>query len=277
MMCSVLSELIENRCLVYVDNILILGETLEEHNTKLRDVFSKLSEFNIKIEPDKCEFLKDELSYLGHVVTADGVKPDGNKVTAVVNFPVPRSQKDVKSFLGLAGYYRRFINHFSPMARPLTDLLKKDQHWKWTDREQNSFELLKTALTSTPFLQYPNFEEPFIVTTDASGYAIGAILGQGKLGADKPIAYASRTLNKAEINYPTVEKELLAIVWACKHFRPYLLGRKFQVVTDHKGLMWIFNVKDPSLRLIRWKLLLEEYEYSIQYRAGKRNCNCLLP
>jgi hypothetical protein len=126
--------------------------------------------------------------------------------------------------------------------------------------------LLKAKLTNAPLLQYPNFEEPFIVTTDASGYAVGAILSQGKLGYDKPIAYASRTLNEAELNYATIEKELLAIVWACKHFRPYLLGCKFKIITDHKGLTWIFKVKDPSSRLMRWKLILEEYEYEIQYR-----------
>jgi hypothetical protein len=273
MMNNILSELIGNRCLVYVDDILILGETLEEHNSKLREVFQKLREFNITIEPDKCEFLKEELNYLGHVVTADGVKPDKKKITAVIDFPIPRSQKDLRSFLGLAGYYRRFIDGFSAIGRPLTDLLKKDKEWKWSEKEQTSLDLLKFRLTNAPLLQYPNFNEPFIITTDASGYAIGAILSQGKLGSDKPIAYASRTLNGAELNYATVEKELLAIVWACKHFRPYLLGRKFQIVTDHKGLTWIFNVKDPSSRLMRWKLLLEEYDYEIEYRAGKCNCN----
>jgi hypothetical protein len=152
-------------------------------------------------------------------------------------------------------------------------LLKKDKEWKWNEKEQASFDLLKSRLTNAPLLQYPDFNEPFIITTDASGYAIGAILSQGKLGSDKPIAYASRTLNGAKLNYATVEKELLAIVWACKQFRPYLLGRKFQIVTNHKGLTWIFNVKDPSSRLKRWKLLLEEYDYEIEYRAGKRNCN----
>ncbi|PNF18384.1 hypothetical protein B7P43_G12483 [Cryptotermes secundus] len=273
MMNNVLSELIGNRCLVYMDDILIIGETLEEHNSKLRAVFEKLHESNLKIEPDKCEFLKEELSYLGHIVTAEGVKPDDKKIEAVVKFPIPQSQKDVKSFLGLAGYYRKFIADFSAIARPLTNLLKKENEWNWTEKEQTSFDLLKIKLTNTPLLQYPDFSKPFILTTDASGYAIGAILSQGKLGQDKPIAYASRTLNKAELNYATVEKELLAIVWACKHFRPYLLGRKFQIVTDHKGLTWIFNVKDPSSRLMRWKLLLEEYDYEIQYRAGHRNCN----
>jgi hypothetical protein len=273
MMNNVLSELIGDRCLVYMDDILIIGENLREHNQKLRGVFQKLREYNLKIEPDKCEFLKEELNYLGHVVTSEGVRPDENKIKAVVEFPTPKTQKDIKSFLGLAGYYRKFISDFSAIARPLTNLLKKENDWNWTEQEQASFDLLKFKLTNTPLLQYPDFSKPFILTTGASGYAIGAILSQGKLGEDKPVAYASRTLNKAELNYATVDKELLAIVWACKHFRPYLMGRKFHIITDHKGLTWIFNVKDPSSRLMRWKLLLEEYDYEIEYRAGKRNCN----
>jgi hypothetical protein len=168
--------------------------------------------------------LEEERNYLGHVVTSEGVKPDSDKIKAVVEFPTPRTKKDIKSFLGLAGYYRKFIADFSAIARPLTNLLNKEKQWQWTE-EQASFELLKLKLTSAPLLQYPDFGKPFILTTDAGGYAIGAILSQGKLGQDKPIAYASRTLYQAELNYATVEKELLAIVWDCKHFRPYLLGR----------------------------------------------------
>jgi hypothetical protein len=259
MMNKILSELIGDRCLVYMDDILIIGENLREHNSKLRGVFKKLKEYNLKVEPDKCEFLKEELNYLGHVVTSEGVRPDENKIRAVVEFPIPKTQKDIKSFLGLAGYYRKFISDFSAIARPLTNLLKKENDWNWTEQEQASFDLLKFKLTNTPLLQYPDFSKPFILT-DASGYAIGAILSQGKLGQDKHVAYASRTLNKAELNYATVEMELLAIVWACKHFRPYLLGRKFHIITDHKGLTWIFNVKGPSSRLTRWKLLLQEYD-----------------
>jgi hypothetical protein len=130
-----------------------------------------------------------------------------------------------------------------------------------------------TKLVEFPILQLPDFQQPFIVTTDASGYGLGAVLSQGILSKDRPIAYASRTLNSAELNYSTVEKECLAIVWACKHFRPYLLGRKFQILTDHRELTWIFNVKDPSSRLLRWKLLLEEYDYEIKYKPGKQNMN----
>jgi hypothetical protein len=152
-------------------------------------------------------------------------------------------------------------------------LLKKETEWRWSEQEQGNFDLLKFKLTNTPLLQYPDFNKPFILTTDASGYGIGVILSQGKLGQNKLVAYASRILNQSELNYATEGKEFLAILWACKHFRPYLLGRKFQIVTDHKGLTWIFNVKDPSSRLMRWKLLLEEYDYEIQYKAGQKNCN----
>jgi hypothetical protein len=237
MMNNVLSELISDRCLVYMDDILITGETLKEHNSKLRAVFQKLREHNLRIEPDKCEFLKEELSYLGHIVTP-GVRPDDNKIKAVVDFPTPKTQKDIKSLLGLASYYRKFIADFSAIARPLTQLLKKENEWNWTAR--TSFDVLKFKLTSAPLLQYPDFNKPFILT-DTSGYAIGAILSQGKLGQDKPIAHASRMLNNAELNYATVEIESLATVWACRHFRAYLLTRKFQIVIDHKGLTWIFK------------------------------------
>ena len=124
-----------------------------------------------------------------------------------------------------------------------------------------------------PVLQYPAFTKPFVLTTDASGFAVGAILSQGTIGQDKPISFASRTLNQAEQNYSTVEKELTAIVWACRYFRPYLLGKHFTIVTDHKPLKWMFSVKDPSSRLLRWRLLLEEYDYTIVYKAGKKNVN----
>jgi hypothetical protein len=214
-----------------------------------------------------------QLNYLGHVVTGDGVKPDPVKVTAVSQFPTSRDTTGVKSFLGLIGYYRKFISQFSKIAKPLNDLLKKDQSWKWGPEQLRSFQQLKDTLVKEPVLQYPDFTKPFILTTDASGFAVGAILSQGKIGQDKPIAFASRTLNQAEQNYSTIEKELTAIVWACKHFRPYLLGRTFTIVTDHKPLTWMFSVKDPSSRLLRWRLLLEEYDYTVEYKAGKRNVN----
>ena len=211
--------------------------------------------------------------YLGHVISDKGVKPNPEKVRAVKEYPVPKNHKELKQFLGLVGYYRRFIKDFSSITQPFTSLLRKNIPFKWEMRQQINFEKIKQLLLSEPILQYPDFNKEFILTTDASDEGIGAVLSQGKIGNDLPIAYASRTLNKAERNYDTTEKELLAIIWATKHFRPYLYGKKFKIVTDHKPLIWLFNVKDPSSRLMRWRLKLEEYNYEVLYKEGKQNTN----
>jgi hypothetical protein len=175
-------------------DVIIFGETLQEHHARLREGFEKLRQLNLKTEPDKCEFFKIELNYFGHIFTSEGVKPHPEKVKAIKEFPTPKNTTDVKSFLGLAGY-RKFIPQFSKHAKPLNQLLKKDQLWQWDTQQIESFHLLQTALTQEPVLQYPDFSKPFILTTDASGFAVGAILSQGKIGQDKPIAFASRTLN----------------------------------------------------------------------------------
>jgi hypothetical protein len=261
------------KCLVYLDDIVIFGETLQVHNEKLREVLGRMRKHNLKLQPDKCEFLRKEVTFLGHVMTKDGVKPDEKKVEAVRNFPVPTCTRTLKSFLGLAGYYRRFLPNFSRIAKPLTELLKKNTPYVWDDKTDKAFNTLKESLTTEPLLRYPDFTRPFVLTTDASNEAIGAILSQGAIGKDPPIAFASRTLNSAEKNYPTIEKELLAIVWGCKHFRQYLYGRKFTIVTDHRPLTWIFSVKDPSSRLLRWRLRLEEYDYEVVYKKGSENRN----
>lgn len=273
LMNSVLTGVQGIKCLVYLDDIVIFGETLQIHNDKLRDVFGRMRKHNLKLQPDKCEFLRKEVFYLGHVITSDGVKPDERKVEAVKNFPVPTTTQKLKGFLGLAGYYRRFIPNFSKIAKPLTELLKKNTPYVWDERADSAFNTLKELLITEPLLQYPDFKRPFVLTTDASNEAIGAVLSQGPIGKDLPIAYASRTLNNAEKNYPTVEKELLAIVWGCKHFRQYLYGRKFTVVTDHRPLTWIFSVRDPSSRLLRWRLKLEEYDFEVTYKKGAKNTN----
>lgn len=272
-MDSVLYGLQGERCFVYLDDIVVFASSLQEHEQKLTEVFDRLRQHGLKIQPDKCEFLRKEVGYLGHIISSEGVKPNPDKVKSVQDFPTPKSCKDIKSFLGLAGYYRRFIPNFSKITKPLTGLLKKDVPFIWGEPQQIAFDTCKTILTTTPILQYPDFTKEFILTTDASLHAIGGILSQGEIGKDLPIAYASRTLNKAESNYSTIERELLAIVWAVKHYRPYLFGRKFKIVTDHKPLTWLFSIKDPGSRLVRWRLKLEEYDYEIVYKAGKINTN----
>lgn len=233
----------------------------------------RLREANLKLQPDKCQFLRREVTYLGHVISNKGVKPDPKKLEAVREFPTPKTPKNIKQFLGLAGYYRRFIPEFSKLARSLTQLLKNETPFEWGINQQRSFEILKKELCKEPVLQYPDFSKPFILTTDASGYAIGGILSQGVVNKDQPIAYASRTLNDSEVKYDTYEKEALAIVYCVKHFRPYLYGRKFTLVTDHKPLMWFKNAQDANMRILRWRLKLAEYDYNVIYKAGKTNVN----
>lgn len=260
-------------CFVYLDDIVIYASSLEEHTMKLKSVFSRLRLNNLKLQPDKCEFLHREIAYLGHVITEKGVKANPEKIRSIKDYPKPKDEKQIKQFLGLLGYYRRFIKDFAKHAKPLTQLLKKDVKFHWDESQETAFNHFKSILTTEPILQYPNWKEPFVLTTDASNFAIGAILSQGPVGKDLPIAYASRTLNKAETSYSTSEKELLAIVWAVKHFRPYLYGQKFKIVCDHRPLTWLFNCKDASSRLVRWRLKLEEYDYEIVFKPGRINSN----
>lgn len=272
-MDNVLTGLTDEHCLVYLDDIIVHASSIEEHDVKIRKILKRLRKYNLKLQPDKCEFLRKEVAYLGHIITDKGIKPDPKKITAVQNFPTPKNTKGIKAFLGLVGYYRRFIENFADITKPLTKLLRKNEKFNWSPECENSMSICKNLLTSAPILEYPDFEKEFILTTDASQYALGGILSQGTIGSDKPIAYASRTLNETEQRYSTIERELLAIKWSIQHFRPYLFGRKFTIATDHQPLTWLFSVKDPGSRLVRWRLALEEYDYKIVYKPGKKNQN----
>ena len=273
LMNNVLTGLQGLKCFVYLDDIVVYGDNLQTHNARLVEVFERLRKHNLKLQPNKCNFLRKEVTYLGHIISETGIKPDPEKIAAVLQFPVPKDQKRLQSFLGLASYYRRFIKDFSKVAKPLYNLLKKEATFDFSPICHESFNELKEKLTTPPILQYPDFEKEFILTTDASQQAVGAVLSQGVVGKDLPIAYASRTLNKAECNYSTIERELLGIVFGVTHFRPYLFGRKFKIFTDHRPLVYLFSVSNPSSRLMRFRLKLEEFEYEIQYKPGKQNTN----
>lgn len=260
-------------CFVYIDDIVIYGKSLEQHNDRLSRVLSQIRKHNLKLQTEKCNFLCREVVYLGHKCSNEGALPDPRKIECVKNFPVPKTIRQVQSFLGLANYYRKFIPDFSSIAMPINKLMRKDVKFVWTEKCQKAFEKLREILVSPEILIYPDFNQPFILTTDASNEALGAVLSQGKIGSDRPISYASRILKCSEKNYSTTEKELLAIVWAVKNFRPYLLSRKFTIYTDHKPLKGIFNVKDPSSRLLRFHHKLSEYSYDIEYKPGKYNIN----
>ncbi|KAL4100898.1 hypothetical protein QTP88_020923 [Uroleucon formosanum] len=265
---------LEEMCMAYLDDIVVHGASLRDHQEKLRHVFNRLRTHTLQLELQKCAFLRKEVLYLGYIINENGVSPDPKKIQCIKNYPRPKNPKDIKSFLGLLNYYRRFVDNFVKIAKPLTALLKKNVIFKWDDRCENAFEILKQALTNPPLLVYPDWEKGnFNLTTDASQYAIGAVLSQGIVPNDQPIAYASRTLNQAETNYSVIQKELLAIIWAVKHFRCYLYGRHFCIVTDHRPLTFLFGIKDVSSQLMRWRLQLSEYDYTIKYRAGTENSN----
>lgn len=258
------------KCLIYLDDLLCFGRSLSIHNKNLIDIFSRLRKVNLKLNPSKCKFLRKDVLYLGHVVSAEGIKPDPEKTKAINSYPTPQNSDEVRRFVAFSNYYRKFIPSFAEITLPLNKLCRKHVQFDWSDECQKAFEKVKSILSSPKVMQYPNFdkENTFILQTDASGFAIGAVLNNGDR---RPVAFASRTLNKAEKNYPTIEKELLAITWAVKYFRPYLYGKRFIIETDHKPLIYLFNMTNPSSRTMKFRLTLEEYDFDVVYVRGKDN------
>lgn len=273
LMNYVFSGMQGHKCFVYLDDIVVYGDNLKEHMERLEEVFQRLKNYNLKLKPSKCNFLCKEITYLGHIISDKGINPDPTKTEVVRSCPRPHNVKTIQQFLGLANYYRRFIKDFSKISQPINNLLKKNTKFNWTNECEEAFMTLKNCLIQPPILQYPDFEKEFILTTDASEFALGAVLSQGEIGTDRPICFGSRTLNKAERNYAPIERELLAIVWATHTYKPYLWGRRFTVVTDHKPLLWMLSLKDPTSRLIRWQVRLSEFNFSVVYKPGKYNSN----
>ncbi|XP_073831437.1 uncharacterized protein [Musca autumnalis] len=268
---TVIGADMEPHAFAYLDDIIVIGRTLEEHLANLREVFRRLREVNLRINPEKCEFFKKETKYLGHVVSAQGIHTDPDKVAAIRELPAPTTLKELRRFLGVVSWYRRFVPEFATIAYPLTSMLKKGKHWRWTEDQQTVFEILKIRLTEAPVLACPNFTVPFTLQTDASDYGLGAVLTQVLEGTERVIAYASRVLNGAERNYSATEKECLAIIWGIRKMRPYLEGYTFNVITDHLSLKWLNSIENPSGRLARWALELQQYTFSVQYRKGRSN------
>ena len=269
----VLSGLNLITCLCYLDDVIIHSKDLNQHCERLAEVLSRFRQHNLGVKISKCTFAVPKVSYLGHVISAEGISPHATKVEAVQNLSSPKSVKDVRSFLGLAGYYRRFVRGFATVAAPLTDLTKQDRRFDWTTECEQAFQTLKTLISSAPVLQYPRFDREFIVQTDASDVGVGVVLSQlDGDGVKKPVAFASQSLSPRERNYSTTEKEAYAIVYALRHFRVYLLGRQFKLVTDHKALTWLHSM-EPKGCLARWVMELQEFQFSIEHRPGRRHAN----
>ncbi|GFW34934.1 retrovirus-related Pol polyprotein from transposon 297 [Trichonephila clavipes] len=270
LMETVLKGLTFEACLIYLDDVIIGGRTFEEHLQNIRKVLSKLSDANLKLNPSKCKFFHKEVNYLGYIIFAEGVRTDPEKVSAVKNWKRPENLRELRSFLGLCTYYRKFVKGFSNIARPLHKLTESKQKFQWTKECEDSFLQLKEALTSSPILIYPQPDKPFILDTDASNESVGAVLSQEIDGQERVVAYWSKYLSKPERNYCVTRKELLAIVKAIEHFHHYLYGQKFLLRTDHASLTWLMNFRNtegqewcsiPKIesedgKTFRWQLVL---------------------
>ncbi|CAF2807008.1 unnamed protein product [Rotaria sp. Silwood2] len=232
-------------CLVYLDDIIVYSSTFEQHLEDLRKVFLALADANLTLKTSKCNFCRREMKFLGHLITPDGIKPDPGLIATIEQFPQPTNIKAVQAFLGLSGYYRRFIQNYAKIAEPLLKLLRSTQPTRfrsplaWNDDCTVAFHALKQRLISSPIMQTPNFSYPFILELDACEYGIGCVLTQEYDNKKYVIAYASRTLSSAERKYSAVEREALAIVWATKHFRQYLQGGPVIIRSDCKALEWL--------------------------------------
>ncbi|GJV45105.1 putative nucleotidyltransferase, ribonuclease H [Tanacetum coccineum] len=267
LMNRIFHEYLDKFVIVFIDDILVYSKSEEEHERHLRIVLEILRQKKLYAKFSKCEFWLQQVAFLGHIVSADGIIMDPSKVEAITKWPRPTTVTEVRSFLGLAGYYRRFVEGFSRLALPLTQLMRKGEKFVWTDERQESFEELKRRLVSAPILTLPSGSGGFQIYSDASKKGLGCVLMQH----GKVIAYASRQLKPYEVNYPTHDLELAAVVFALKIWRHYLYGEACDIFTDHKSLKYIFTQRELNMRQRRWLELLKDYDTNIQYHPGKAN------
>jgi hypothetical protein len=273
-MNDIFRDLLDIYVVVYLDDILIFSKTCKEHVTHVSEVLRCLKENQLYCQLEKCSFFLSEVDYLGIIASREGIRVDPTKVTQAVNWPVPKNVKNVQEFLGFANFYRRFIANYSKVARPLFDLLHKDQSWKWTEKEQKALDEMKFALQSAPVLIQPDPYKEFFLECDASDFATRAILSQkGTDGKLHPVAFLSKSLSPAKKNYDIFDKELLAIIRAFKEWRHLLEGSDIpiQVLTDHRNLEHFSGMKPLNRRQIRWANFLVDYNFIIKYRPGVQN------
>lgn len=277
---DILHKYIGKICYVYIDDIIIFSENEQDHALHVDKILQTLCEANMKIQIDKCHFFKKEVEFLGFIVSHNGLTTNPNKVQAIVDFPIPKTLKELRSFLGLSGYYRRFVRDYAKLAKPLTTMLRGEEGRISKNKSNKTpislsteaieaFNKLKKSLISKDLLlAYPDFKKSFELTTDASEYAIGAVLSQN----ERPVMFISRALSKSEEHFAVNEKEMLAIIWALNSFRNYLYGTAHvKIFTDHQPLTYAMSNKNNNAKMKRWKSILEEYDYEIKYKPGKSN------
>ena len=272
LMNSVLSGLLGHNVFCYLDDVIVATTDVQTHLSTLTQVLSCFTKAGLTLKLEKCKFLRSNIKFLGHRVDKHGIHTLDDKVHAITNFPIPTNADQIRSFIGMAGFYRQFIKDFSKIAQPLTALLKKNAPFTWTETHQNAFHTLQHALSTAPVLAFPNFQKDFILCTDASDVGIGAVLMQkDDSGKSRAIAYASRLLNSAERNYSVTNREALAVVWALRHFRDLILGYTIHVFTDHFAVTELFKGKNLTGKFARWQLTVQEYNPSFSHIPGKAN------
>ncbi|KAJ6797354.1 uncharacterized protein M6B38_216750 [Iris pallida] len=267
LMNRVFYQYLDKFVIVFIDDILIYSKSEEEHEKHLRIVLQTLREEQLYAKLSKCEFWLDQIPFLGHIVSGEGISVDPKKVEAVKSWPTPKSVAEIRSFLGLAGYYRRFVENFSRIAEPLTRLTRKEEKFNWTEKCQAAFDELKKRLISAPILALPSGSGGYEIYSDASGKGLGCVLMQH----GRVIAYASRQLKTHERNYPTHDLELAAVVFALKLWRHYLYGERIKIYTDYKSLKYVFTQKEINMRQRRWLELLKDFDMELTYHPDKAN------
>ena len=261
------------RCLIFLDDVIVNGETFDDTLQNLDLILTRFRSANLKLKPSKCHLFKKSVTFLGHVVSKDGIKTDPEKIKAVSDWPVPSTVKEVRSFLGFANYYRSFIQGFATLAAPLHHLTNKNVIFRLDDESQKAFESLKIKLIDSPMLSYPVDNEIFILDTDVSNVGVGAVLSQMVDGVERVLAYGSQALSNSQRNYCTTKRELLAVVIFIGKFKHFLYGRHFLVRTDHASLVWLTNFKKPEGMPARWLSILGTYDFEIQHRPGAKHGN----
>lgn len=271
MMTLAFSGLPSIDCFIYMDDLIVIAPTENKMLEELKKVFEVCRKVNLKLHPEKCQFFLKEVTFLGHKCTQHGILPDDTKIDKVLNYPKPDNADSARRFVAFCNYYRRFIKKFTHHAYHITRLTKKDVKFHWSQECDDAFHYLKNSLINPPILKYPDYTKQFCITTDASAIACGAVLTQEYDGAQMPIAFASRAFTPGERNKSTPEQELAAIHWALNHFKPYVYGVKFVLRTDHRPLIYMCSLKNPSSKLLRMRLDIDEFDFEIEHIRGTDN------
>lgn len=263
--------------LVYLDDIIVFSSNFEEHMERLEKVFQRLRQAGLTLKPSKCNFMEERVKILGYVVESKGISPDKDKIDAIQKLPKPKNVKQLQSFLGMCNFYRKFIENYSKIARPLYEATSKSTSFTWGAKQDEAFNTLKKKMIETPVLIHFNPNEECELRTDACGYGIGSVLLQKYENQMHPVAYISRTLTKAEQNYTVSELEALGVIWSLNYLRHLVYGRHIRIITDHHALCWLKSIKDLTGRLARWSIKLAEFDYTIIHKSGKRHkdADCL--